>query len=143
MAALHNIKILSIAFVTGFGLLTMTGCYSPTVNTVRVPSAGSGENVVTDSRLAGIASVKSVKKARTNDLLRVQVDVANETSSPHEIAYRFVWLDEGGFEIPSPMSAWQRNNILARQTIALSGIAPLSTAVDCRVEIKRTDADAR
>lgn len=125
-------------FLIGLVVFAACGCAKP-VSTVNISSSGRYEWIRTDSELSQKAAVVGVNKAREGDLLRVQVQVQNQSSYPAEFMYRYVWLDNNGMEVHTPLTTWQRVHIQGRQTIALNGIAPDARCADCRLEIKRPD----
>lgn len=131
-------KKLCVLLLAGAGLVG--GCNTPsTVNTVEVGADRPHNAIITDPVLAQWASVDRVNKARADDLFRINVDVTNRTDSPHTIMYRFVWIDEEGQAVDTPMTTWRRAYIQPRQTQPLQGIAPDVRVKDARVELTRAD----
>lgn len=122
----------------GLGLLT--GCTPATVNSVDIGSDRPENAIITDPKLANWASVRRVTKGHADDLFRVQVEVTNRTDSPHEIMYRFVWLDDSGQTVDTPLTTWQRVQIQGQQTVSLKGVAPDARVLDARVEMVRPES---
>ena len=41
--------------------------------------------------------------------------------------------------VPTPLTNWQRQTILGKQTLSLMGVAPDPRIKDCRLEMKRPE----
>jgi uncharacterized protein YcfL len=93
----------------------------------------------TDPWLNNIARVQTARKAFEGDILRVQVVVMNTDHVANRFRYRYVWMDENGMEIDTPMTTWETIRIEGKQTKALNGTGPNARARDCRLELKRVD----
>ena len=130
---------LSVIFLA-LGPMVIAGCVPPrTVDTIELSADKPDNWINTDPRLAKVAAVTRVNKARVGDLLHVQVDVENRTSFPHVISYRIIWVDEAGKDVPTPLTAWERKWLDGRQSAALTGVAPDARVSGCRLEMKLAD----
>lgn len=118
-------------------LALLAGC--KTVNSVDIHESGQYNWIKTDSQLSDMAWVQHAIKERQGDLLHVQLQIHNTTSSDAKFKYRFVWLNANGFTVETPLTTWEQRIILARQTLTLDGVAPDSSVTDCRVEMQRAD----
>ncbi len=117
--------------------LALAGCRS--TDTVYVgDTAPPYRWVQTDRDLSAFAKVVSARRDRQNDLLRVQVELKNTRRREERIVYRFVWLDEKGFEINSIQNEWQPRILGGYETVQLVGIAPSPQATDCIVKIQES-----
>lgn len=117
--------------------IAITGCQS--VNSVDVSANGSYNWIKGDSVLKNVARVRSANKEMVNGLLHVQVVIHDTYKTPGEFKYRFVWYDANGFEVHTPLTTWEKVNILGKQTMTLDGVAPNSSVTDCRVEMFTND----
>lgn len=120
-------------------LMIGTGC-AKTVNAVEIKQDGSYNWIRTDPDLTGTAAVQRVNKTREGDAIHIQVVLANQNSNAGEFIYRFVWMDANGMTIPTPLTNWQRQHILGKQTVTLMGVAPPDArVVESRLEMKRPE----
>jgi uncharacterized protein YcfL len=113
----------------------LAGCHKPTVDTVTIPAEGSYNWLNTDSKLARVATVTRVSKARAGDLLRVQVDITNNTADPQTVMYRITWLDDTGMTVDTPLTTWTRTYIQGRQSQSIGGVAPDARVKDAKMEL--------
>jgi uncharacterized protein YcfL len=125
------------------GALTLAclalGC-AKSVNDVNISSNGQYSWIQTDPWLANIAQVQSVNKEFTPDgILHVQVVVKNTDHVANRIRWRYVWVDQNGMEVDTPLTTWETIRLEGKQTKALNGAGPNSRAKDCRLELKRVD----
>ena len=75
--------------------------------------------------------VSELKCTMRNDLLRIEVDLANKSDDVRRVAYKFRWIDREG------MRAWDEESlkpvlIYANTRFNLVSFAPTSEAVDFR-----------
>lgn len=82
--------------------------------------------------------VTDLRCSERSQLMRIEVDLMNDGSDVHRVAYRFRWLDREG------MRAWEDETWKpvmiygkTRHTIATS--SPSQEAVDFRVELRSLD----
>jgi uncharacterized protein YcfL len=122
----------SIALFSVLMLGIGAGC-AKTVNSVEISQEGSWGWVKTDPDLGGTAAVQRVNQTRAGDVMALEVVVANQNSNAGEFIYRFIWLDANGMTIPTPLTNWQRQHILGKQTVAIRGVAPDARATKCRL----------
>lgn len=58
-----------------------------------------------------------------SDLLDARVIITNKDSNQHDIEYKFVWYDVGGFEMGKHLSKWRQVRVDAKDTIILKKMA--------------------
>ena len=120
--------------------LLLSGC--DTVNTVEKaypqasPQMVRDKRIVTDSSLEDYAHPVSVNEGRVNgNLLKIQVELANNTSSYRSFNYKFEWLDENGMAVESPASPWSVLTLEGGERKFVSGVAPNPRVVDFRLKL--------
>ncbi len=131
------LKLSVLALLLGGAL---TGC--STVNTVeRADPVGTvsyvdDKRIITDSGLNRIVNIVSVNEATVQGgLLKIQVQLRNDTSGVKAFNYRFEWYDMDGMLVNAPTSSWQIRMIEGGETISLVGVAPNSNAKDFRLKL--------
>lgn len=133
------VSLLVAGFITA-------GC--DTVNTVErqrptaTPDYVDTRQVETDSELAEIAKVVSVRQATVSDnLLKVEVDLYNSDTDTRRVNYKFEWFDQAGMQVDTPLSTWQHKILLAKETITFSAVAPTPKAKDFRLKLQISQGD--
>jgi uncharacterized protein YcfL len=123
------------------GLAVLTGC-STTVNSTETAQPGYQKNmvsekrVVTDSSLARKVQILGVNDAMTPaGFLRVQVELRNNKSSMQKFSYKFEWFDENGIVVGGSTSVALSRQIEGKETLFITGIAPVATARDFRLKL--------
>lgn len=92
--------------------------------------------IITDHSLNGIAKVVAIRQgAAASDLMRVDVDVLNNSVFQGRFNYKFEWFDEAGLLVDSPGNHWLPQIIEAKETITLIGVAPNSRAKDFKLKL--------
>ena len=82
--------------------------------------------------------VTDLRCSESSESMRIEVDLTNDGSDVHRVAYRFRWLDKDGMaasgeEVWKPIMVYGKT----RQTIATS--SPTRDAVDFRVMLRSLD----
>ena len=131
----------AICVIGGLAAFLLLSACARTVNTVDVRSDGSTDWIQTDPILSESTYLTGVRKAKEGDLLRVQVNIVNRRDAQQIFIYRFVWLDARGMEFKTPLTTWERKFIEGQQQMSLTGIAPDASVTDCRLELRRADAN--
>ena len=114
-------------------LFTIAGCHS--VNSVDVSANGSYNWIISDDVLKNAARVQSAKKEMQDGLLHVQIVIHNKYKTSSVIKYRFVWINGNGMMVHTPLTTWEQQTILGKQTTTLDGVAPDPGVTDCRAEM--------
>jgi uncharacterized protein YcfL len=115
------------------------GC-AKSVNTVEIGETGHSW-VQTDPWLNNKAAVTRVNKAFQGDILQAQVWVTNREWGAVNFMYRFVYLDNNGMTLDTPLTNWQRATVQPQQSVTLQAVAPDARVRDIRLEMKRPDKD--
>jgi uncharacterized protein YcfL len=124
------------------GLVALAGCGTP-VSTVEKkqpearPNPVADRRVITDMGLWGRLKISEPITATDGGLLKVQLTLTNQTNSTSSYEYRFDWVDAQGKAIDSPTSRWTIVHIMARDSVAVSTVAPTPTATDFKFRLKR------
>lgn len=79
---------------------------------------------VQNKSLAKRVSIKDFKNRVVNDLLNVQVKIANDFSSTQQFQYRFSWFDASGFEVEKEADNWQPLIMHGGAVTTVQGVAP-------------------
>ena len=132
----YRILSMTLFIVTIF----MIGC--KTVNTAEraAPRATAqvvqDHRVVTDSSLANKGLIVQIREATAGgNLLKIQAEIVNTTSSRHQVNYRFEWIDQDGMVIDTSMSRWTQISLAGKESTAISSVAPTPKAVDFRLKL--------
>jgi uncharacterized protein YcfL len=130
-------SVLQICLLTGAVLFP--SC--TTVNTVeRETPVGTRQmiadkRVVTDSTLNKKVNITGLNESTTSGgFLQVQIEVINKKNSMQNFSYNFEWFDTNGMLINTPTSIWIPRQIEGRETLAITAVAPTTTAKDFRVK---------
>ena len=131
----------------GLGLLAMgalvSGCHTVnTVNTLEPATPAARRELVTDKRVVTDATLhERVRIIGLNQytapggFLKLQVEVLNLTSSVQTFSYRWEWFDDHGIIIDAPTSTAVTRQIEGKESLFLTGTAPLATAKDFRLKL--------
>lgn len=121
--------------------IVLAGCHS-TVNTTSPAENRAGPTVIKDKRIitdgslvdkAGVVDVRETTVA--GDLLKVQVQMYNSTSSLKSVNYRFEWFDSDGMRIETVLSRWKPKMLYGKETVWVSAVAPTPKTVDFRFKL--------
>ena len=110
--------------------ILLVGCASGISNV----SHGNWHQEINDSELNSKVIVQNVAKRRLNDLLNVEVRLRNLTDDVLDLEYRFMWLDDGGFNLET--TPWMAVTLSGKQTKAIEQIAHFKNASDFKFEYR-------
>jgi len=82
------------------------------------------EMVEESSLVASVLRITLASVDEVNGLMRVQISAYNVTREDFQFEYRFKWMDEQGFEIPTPLDNWNSAYSIARDNLRMNGVAP-------------------
>jgi uncharacterized protein YcfL len=123
-------------------VLAAAGCHTNTVNSVEnAQKSGQrymipDQRVVTDMSLNHKVSVVGVNTAMTaGNVLKVQVELLNESRKLTRFAYTFEWFDAKGMQINNVTSATIADQIEGRESKFISGVAPTPACTDFRLKL--------
>ncbi|MGN0852590.1 MAG: YcfL family protein [Kiritimatiellia bacterium] len=117
-------------FVSGLVAAAVAGCVS-----YHTPPMDRRVTVAPD--LGTAVWVTDVRLTRTgSQQLTLQANVVNNTDAVVRMAYRTVWLDAAGAEIPSAVSTWLPISAAPREVVGLKSTAPAPNAVDFRFYVQ-------
>jgi len=118
-----------------------------TVNTVERANPRSEGNYIEDKRvttdpdLNRIAHVTRINEARLdNDLLKIQVELYNNTLKRKRFNYRFDWIDQNGMVMDTPLAAWRQMSLAGQEAGTITAIGPSPKAVDFRLQLIEANA---
>lgn len=128
----------------GLGLLTagvfVSGCN--TVNTLEPATPAAQREMAPDKRILTDATLnRRVRIIGLNQytapggFLKVQVEVLNLTRSVQTFSYRWEWFDDHGIIVDAPTSTAVTRQIEGKESLFLTGTAPLATAKDFRLKL--------
>jgi len=104
----------------------MLGCAVNETATVVVNEDGSATQVIESNSdaLASNLSIADTKTGFVGDLLKVQVDILNDSGSALSFQYKFKWIDKSGFEVAIDGRPWQPLTITPHESKVVQGVAP-------------------
>ncbi len=121
---------------------SLSACAS--VNTVeRQTPVGRSQTVpdrrvITDQTLNRIVTILGVNEATiSGGLLKIQVELLNQTTDTQNFAYLIEWFDANGMIVSSTSSVWMNRQILPQQTMDITAIAPNASVKDFRIQLAR------
>jgi uncharacterized protein YcfL len=121
-------------------LLTATGCKTSVNSVENAQKQGQRQMVadqraITDRSLANKVSIVSVNSAMTpGGLLKVQVELLNNTRSRQRFSYHFEWFDANGMQMNALTPAEIPDVIEAGEDKFISSVAPAPACKDFRVK---------
>ena len=131
-------KIMIKTFIM-IGLSTlMLGCAVNETATVVVNDDGSVTQVI-ESNSAVLASnlkIADTKTGYVGNLLKVQVDIKNDSRSDLSFQYKFKWLDKSGFEVAIDGRPWQPITITPYESRTVQGVAPNASVNSFRILVQ-------
>jgi uncharacterized protein YcfL len=96
----------------------------------------SDQRVVNDTGLSRAVSVVGINTANTpGGVLKVQVELLNQTRSLHRFSYRFEWFDASGMQVSSLSSVVVGDQIEGGESKFISAIAPDTRCKDFRLKL--------
>ena len=95
------------------------------------------QRIITDRSLDFGARVVSVNQATvgSGDLVKVQVEIQNNSRLSKHFKYKFEWFDQNAMQIQAPAPVWIPKEIEGRETIDISAVAPNPQAKDFRLKL--------
>lgn len=129
--------LLKTMVLLGISIATV-GCAVNETATVVVKEDGSVEQMIESNSdiLAANLSIADTKTGYVGDLLKVQVEVDNESGSALSFQYKFKWIDKSGFEVAIDGRPWQPITITPHENKIVQGIAPNSTVNSFKVLVQ-------
>jgi uncharacterized protein YcfL len=132
-------KSLLLTTVGVAGVFLISGC--TTVNSVEnaQPVAQkkmiSDKRIITDSSLNRHVNIVGINTSEGDSgFMKIQVEVANQSSSPHSFTYRVEWFDENGMLISTPTTSAIPRSIEGKESIFITATAPTARAKDFRIK---------
>lgn len=111
-----------------FALAVLSACSSTSGMVATHRSTGDPKFakhlVIHNAALEGDVIITNMRMRRTGDLLEVQVELTNETSSDQNIQYRFAWFDEDNFEVEKDSRGWRPVVIHGNDKVTMNAVAP-------------------
>jgi uncharacterized protein YcfL len=96
----------------------------------------SDQRIITDNRLNKKVNIVGVNTALTpGGVLKVQVELFNNTRSSKRFDYHFEWFDLNGMQVNGIMSAEIADQIEGGESKFISGIAPTTACKDFRLKL--------
>jgi len=119
----------SFLLITGAMLLAaMSACSSTSGMVATHRSTGDPKFAkhleINNSALEGDVIITNMRMRRTGDLLDVQVELTNLTSSDQNIQYKFAWYDDDNFEVDKDGRAWTPILIHGNDKVTMGAVAP-------------------
>jgi len=121
----------------------LSGCGTP-MNSIERDQPAGQKQMVNDKRLltdAGLdvrARVVGVNQAQTaGGLLKVQVEVMNESRFQKRFNYRFEWFDADGMQVVTPATTLIPVVIEGKESKFISSVAPNPSCQDFRLKLIR------
>jgi uncharacterized protein YcfL len=126
--------------------LAVAGCHTTPVNSVEnAQKSGQrymipDQRVVNDLSLSHKVSVVGVNTAMTSgNVLKVQVELLNQSKKLQRFAYTFEWFDANGMQINNVTSATIADQIEGRESKFISAVAPNPACTDFRLKLIKVD----
>ena len=105
------------------------------------PSASSGPSMASKIEEQGKMNnlkVTDMRATKRDNLLRIQVDVTNISSSNQQLYYRFKWLDRDGFTVWDE-EPWKPMIVYGNQKQVINVVSPTFKATDFRLILQSPD----
>lgn len=136
---------MKIKFVTlVIAAIALAGCQSPSVNSVENAqkigqrSVILDKRIITDHTLNGRVAVVAVNTMVTaGGVLKVQVELQNQTDAFQRFIYTFEWFDINGMQINNTLTATISDQIEAGEDKFISAVAPNEACRDFRLKLIR------
>lgn len=104
------------------------GCASPKTAGIKVESYRADKITVQSYLVGRRVTVTDIRKDVVNGLLKAEVTAVNNSTADLMFEYRFRWLAANGMEIKTGLATWTSVHAVARDTFAMSGVAPSAEA---------------
>ena len=129
--------ILKTVLLAGVSM-SMLGCAVNETATVVVNDDGSVTQVIESNSdlLASNLKIADTKTGFAGNLLKVQVEIKNDSGSALSFQYKFKWLDKSGFEVGIDGRPWQPLSITAYESKMVQGVAPNSSVNSFKVLVQ-------
>lgn len=129
--------ILKTVLLAGVSM-AMLGCAVNETATVVVNDDGSVAQVIESNSkvLAANLSIADTKTGFVGDLLKVQVDILNDSGSALSFQYKFKWIDKSGFEVAIDGRPWQPLTITPHESRIVQAVAPNSTVNSFKILVQ-------
>lgn len=116
----------------------MFGCAVNETATVVVNDDGSVAQVIESNSaiLAANLSIADTKTGFVGDLLKVQVEILNDSGSALSFQYKFKWIDKSGFEVALEGRPWQPITITPHESRVVQGVAPNASVNSFKVLVQ-------
>ena len=79
--------------------------------------------------------VESARVVKRNELINIQLELANDSTRPQVVFYRFKWLDASGFMVGGE-ETWKQVLIYGKARQTIQTVAPVPQAVDFRLQLQ-------
>lgn len=123
--------------------LVLGGCGSVNITRTRETPAATAhpkQTQVNDLLTDVFVHCRELRMFRSDSgFMQLQIDVANDDFRQRDFAWRVDWLDGDGNLIESPMSVWKSCSIPAGGVSTLTSVAPSTTGVDFRLQVRRSN----
>jgi len=131
-------KIILKAVILVGVLMSMLGCAVNETATVVVNEDGSVTQVIESNSdlLASNLKIADTKTGFVGNLLKVQVEIKNDSDDALNFQYKFKWLDKSGFEVAIDGRPWQPLTITPYESKIVQGIAPNSSVNSFKVLVQ-------
>ena len=121
-------------------VLGLTACRSVNTteraNPTAVRQMVDDQRIITDRSLDFGARVVGVNQANVGgDLVKVQVEIRNNSRQSKRFSYKFEWFDQNAMLIQAPAPVWFPKGIEGGETIDISAVAPNPQAKDFRLKL--------
>jgi len=135
------IRFLLLLLFIGFASL---GCSTNPVHqtTKKNPNDTSAlpelKRVYMSSSLSKNLEVVSINQAKANeDLLRIQVNLANLTKKPLNLNYKIEWMDEAGIVINDSSAVWMPLYVRGAESVAVQSVSSTPNATNFWLKLQK------
>jgi len=121
--------------------LGVAGCAETAGTRVLIDTETGDASVLECSRrLANrVKVVKATYGDASEGIRRATVTLESDTHRRQDIQARMVWMDEEGTEIDVEAKPFRTLVLDGKDTVTFTGVAPSSTAVKAKLQIRETD----
>jgi uncharacterized protein YcfL len=126
----------AVLIILGLSACRTVNMAEPAVPTVPRQMVND-QRITTDRSLDFSARIVGINQAvvGSGDLLKIQVELENNSRTRRHFNYKFEWFDQNAMLIQAPAAVWIPKEIEARETIDISAVAPNPQAKDFRLKI--------
>ena len=121
--------------------LLCAGCHTGINSIENADKTGIANSIdarrfVMDEVLAKHLTLRQITAVRNaNNLLEVQLEVANPIHKPAKIKYQFTWFNAQGMLIDTIVSDWQKTTFLPGETQFIRHVAPQPDCADFKINL--------